>query len=225
MNSRFIWVLLPFLFCDSLVAASIEIDQVSFGGGLQGATITTNHIMAQTFTVGKAGTLAAVEAVITKGSLVSNDLTLSIWSTNATGYRENLLGTSIMPESEIVDSIFINDDSLLYFDVLGSGILVSEGDVLAISFSSGIVGSSSLETQYVWWNNRNSHSDLILPPDYVGGEARRCYTDLVPEACDATPRVYDQLFRTQVQVVPLPAAVWLFGSALVGLGWMRRKKA
>ncbi|MGI9318020.1 MAG: VPLPA-CTERM sorting domain-containing protein [bacterium] len=26
-------------------------------------------------------------------------------------------------------------------------------------------------------------------------------------------------------VVPIPAAVWLFGSALTGLGWMRRKQA
>jgi hypothetical protein len=25
-------------------------------------------------------------------------------------------------------------------------------------------------------------------------------------------------------VVPLPAAVWLFGSALAGLGWIRRKQ-
>jgi hypothetical protein len=24
-------------------------------------------------------------------------------------------------------------------------------------------------------------------------------------------------------VVPVPAAVWLFGSALAGLGWLRRK--
>jgi hypothetical protein len=27
-----------------------------------------------------------------------------------------------------------------------------------------------------------------------------------------------------VSAVPLPAAVWLFGSALAGLGWMRRRK-
>jgi hypothetical protein len=27
-----------------------------------------------------------------------------------------------------------------------------------------------------------------------------------------------------VSAVPLPAAVWLFGSALAGLGWMRRKR-
>jgi hypothetical protein len=28
-----------------------------------------------------------------------------------------------------------------------------------------------------------------------------------------------------VNVVPIPAAVWLFGSALAGLGWLRRKPA
>jgi hypothetical protein len=28
-----------------------------------------------------------------------------------------------------------------------------------------------------------------------------------------------------MSVVPVPAAVWLFGSALAGLGWMRRKQA
>jgi hypothetical protein len=26
-----------------------------------------------------------------------------------------------------------------------------------------------------------------------------------------------------LNIVPIPAAVWLFGSALAGLGWMRRK--
>ena len=28
-----------------------------------------------------------------------------------------------------------------------------------------------------------------------------------------------------VSVIPVPAAVWLFGSALAGLGWMRRRKS
>ena len=28
-----------------------------------------------------------------------------------------------------------------------------------------------------------------------------------------------------INVVPIPAAVWLFGSALAGLGWLRRKPA
>lgn len=32
-------------------------------------------------------------------------------------------------------------------------------------------------------------------------------------------------FLVTATVVPVPAAVWLFGSALVGLGWQRRKQA
>jgi hypothetical protein len=33
-----------------------------------------------------------------------------------------------------------------------------------------------------------------------------------------------QVRGSVVSVVPIPAAVWLFGSALAGLGWMRRRK-
>jgi hypothetical protein len=32
------------------------------------------------------------------------------------------------------------------------------------------------------------------------------------------------LVSGSVSVIPIPAAVWLFGSALAGLGWMRRKQ-
>jgi hypothetical protein len=33
-----------------------------------------------------------------------------------------------------------------------------------------------------------------------------------------------QITANHAHVVPIPAAVWLFGSALAGLGWMRRKQ-
>ena len=35
---------------------------------------------------------------------------------------------------------------------------------------------------------------------------------------------YVQIDDINVSAVPVPAAVWLFGSALAGLGWMRRKQ-
>ena len=32
-----------------------------------------------------------------------------------------------------------------------------------------------------------------------------------------------EIDNVNVSAVPIPAAVWLFGSALAGLGWLRRK--
>ena len=48
-----------------------------------------------------------------------------------------------------------------------------------------------------------------------------CGTD----ASCAFPQTYRTIVGGQVSAVPIPAAVWLFGSALAGLGWMRRKQA
>ena len=45
------------------------------------------------------------------------------------------------------------------------------------------------------------------------------YVDYLSMTTGAGTTTYD------FQVVPVPAAAWLFGSALVGLGWMRRKPA
>jgi len=39
--------------------------------------------------------------------------------------------------------------------------------------------------------------------------------------CD--PGNQQQLISGQISAVPIPAAAWLFGSALAGLGWLRRK--
>ncbi len=35
---------------------------------------------------------------------------------------------------------------------------------------------------------------------------------------------YETAFALTVTAVPIPSAVWLFGSALLGLGWLRRKQ-
>jgi hypothetical protein len=52
----------------------------------------------------------------------------------------------------------------------------------------------------------------------------------LPEPCgsfeDTYPTTGDRLIISGViTAVPVPAAVWLFGSALAGLGWFRRKTA
>lgn len=41
----------------------------------------------------------------------------------------------------------------------------------------------------------------------------------------AVGTAFGEMMTFQVAPVPVPAGVWLFGSALGLLGWMRRKKA
>jgi len=43
------------------------------------------------------------------------------------------------------------------------------------------------------------------------------------QECEYPVATLRSITSGQVSAVPVPAAVWLFGSALAGLGWMRRK--
>jgi hypothetical protein len=46
----------------------------------------------------------------------------------------------------------------------------------------------------------------------------------VKRSPDEVGRIEADLISANISVVPIPASVWLFGSALAGLGWMRRKQ-
>ncbi|MGI9290262.1 MAG: VPLPA-CTERM sorting domain-containing protein [Gammaproteobacteria bacterium] len=47
----------------------------------------------------------------------------------------------------------------------------------------------------------------------------------VADASNTLSLEFSDAVGLEAAVVPVPAAVWLFGSALAGLGWMRRKQA
>jgi hypothetical protein len=44
------------------------------------------------------------------------------------------------------------------------------------------------------------------------------------DACEFAISDYRYISAGQISAVPVPAAVWLFGSALAGLGWIRRRQ-
>lgn len=63
-------------------------------------------------------------------------------------------------------------------------------------------------------SNDYEHEWFVYGTDY--------YSDYVSYAESGNDRY--GVFLVKASVVPIPAAVWLFGSALAGLGWMKRKQ-
>lgn len=55
----------------------------------------------------------------------------------------------------------------------------------------------------------------------IGNQADIC---LSAEECLANPGLYGGAAWLTFTIVPVPAAVWLFGSALLGLGWLRQRR-
>jgi hypothetical protein len=64
----------------------------------------------------------------------------------------------------------------------------------------------------------------IASPGYLNYTAPVLFTDIVSLTIENSSSTLLSLDNITVSTVPIPAAVWLFGSALAGLGWMRRRK-
>lgn len=179
--------------------------------------------IAQTFTVGQNGILAQVDIynvylnLSNGGSTGGNPLLFDIRSTTSAGLpvadNSLVLATLEMPASSVPTGSF---QSPMVFDLLSLGINVSVGDVLALVLRSNdnvfAFGTTNVDV-------------------YAGGEYTQRFTPdgVFPVfVAPSFPEGVDLAFRTYVDttVIPVPAAVWLFGTALIGLvGFGRRRKA
>ena len=83
----------------------------------------------------------------------------------------------------------------------GFGDLSISGVKVGGGFAAGPVGSAD------WLNLESVSFSVLSLCGACGADVLELYIDNV-----------------SVQAVPIPAAVWLFGSALAGLGWMKRRK-
>jgi hypothetical protein len=90
-------------------------------------------------------------------------------------------------------------------------------------------GEWSLTLSGVKSGGSNVSLELILTEingQYNNYSATSLFTDIVSfsiENSGSTPQ--GAIDNIVVTTVPIPAGVWLFGSALTGLGWIRRKQA
>jgi len=97
--------------------------------------------------------------------------------------------------------------------------LTGGGTSKAELFTNGPIFPVDAWTPYSW--------TTTLGPDVSGGVTLQLKTSCGPvEGCGVDAYFDNVTISTEVSAVPVPAAVWLFGSGLVGLiGLARRKKA
>jgi hypothetical protein len=103
-----------------------------------------------------------------------------------------------------------NGDYRLWLYSPGNGIVhTGNMDVNGISVGS-LKGDSSVNPSL--GGDKSVYVDLVV-------------TDGMLSIVSDGSQNYEGLAGLQLVAVPIPAAVWLFGSALAGLGWMRRKQS
>ncbi len=140
-----------------------------------------------------------------------------------------------------VDGVLSGPPSGTY---LGGGDASLDGGIMSYAHSGNIVVDGGLEVSVTYTGTFDllGESGGVVASDctYISGFANLCDSliqdTLIPlnvtfvsgtsgspitVVADDGQGVFTHTFT---QVVPIPAAVWLFGSALAGLGWFRRKR-
>jgi hypothetical protein len=221
--STILMLLLAMLMTHGVIAASI-LDQSfipSPSAAYQGNIIRSfggSYVdQAQTFTVGVDGTLTNVEVLI-EGFNQTADLLVDI--------RPTVGGIPILDDQAILGEVAIPGTTIPGFphtfinvDFSSQNIQVTSGSVLALVLK--IDRSSVLGGDYSW---RGETGDLYTSGvAYTRADFGSGYEWLAPTSGGLT---VDYGFKTFVNPIPIPSALWLFGSGLLGLiGLSKRKMA
>ena len=179
---------------------------------------------AQTFKIGLQGTLAEIQVQIQLNNLNAGDLVFDLRGTSA--------GVPLEDDTSVLAGTTISRTSLSFgvptwvsFDLSSFGIDVEIGDILALVLREP---TTTDPAHYFWlanvggnpyadgqrWGRSETWSGGVLGEDWNGSHAAFATTDMNFRA-----------FVDTAQPVPIPAAIYLFGSGLVGLiGISKRKK-
>lgn len=172
--------------------------------------------LAQSFTVGLSGVLDSVSLNVLKLAGTTGDLTVEIRS--VTGGTPDPFSGSALASATISNGdidVFGAQPyafSNIHVDFSSANIAVTSGDILAFALLSPFGEGFGVQTDYLGaYAGGNRFSQI--------GDGTAWFNN--------TPNA-DLTFSTYVDVspVPVPAAVWLFGTALLGLiGISKRRSA
>lgn len=171
--------------------------------------LNTNHQAAQSITTSVGGSLDSIGVDIWNSGLASDDLTLGIYT--AAGDAPGILLGSI---TEPIASFPSGSNVTTTIDFSGLGIILSPSTkyVLTASVATPLLTNS----QYVWGTTVDDGYAGGVPSFNRGGAA---------DPWEPIAAHNDFVFGVYVNPIPIPPALWLFGSALGFLGWMRRRAA
>jgi len=139
-----------------------------------------------------------IEQVVFEGKLSNPvDITVSLWSNLNSGliYSESFTFSELTPVQNSIGGSLQN--------------YTLTANLPSLSVTSGTY----------WLSFSGSDFGVAATTSPVNGGLTQVYNGSTNVTRDG-----DASFRVYGSVVPIPAAVWLFGSALAGLGWMRRKQ-
>ena len=199
------------LTCGSANAALVLDQENDFTGGHASFAIHNNQNIAQTFTVGQSGVLQQVDLMLSRWGAATGNFSLSILTTSG-GVPDgggSTLFSQLYPVTDIVPVDDPSSNEFLSIDVSSANISVSPGDTLALAVTHA-------GNNWVQWNS--------VLGGYGSGSGFVGDGDLVTSWRLINNLDYDLVFRTYVSTVPVPAAVWLFGSGLLGLIGVARRK-
>ncbi len=198
----------------SLAFSSQVIDQwqVSFDTGVPFTfpnSTTTNYPVGQSFTAGVSGLLSGINLfsngpILGSNSQASSDtVTLGLYSYSG----GNALGTLLGSVTKTVSSSISVWGYILAFDTSSAGVQVAAGSQYAFAITN-VTGAGDLSTRGILGSTTNP---------YAGGQS-------INGAGYGNQPNWDLQFQTAVTTVPLPGVAWLFGSGLLGLVGLNKRK-
>jgi hypothetical protein len=160
-------------------------------------------------------------AILTCFSVVANAATV-IYSTNGT--PENPFKVTAIQGLDIGGVLYNVDFNTSTYDTFGGDDTYWTSQAEAQTASDSI--NTLLNAEGVTGTVLSTATGAIYEVNYGGATGNGIVTSKGAAADWGDSQFPTNGFHdksTAFSVVPVPAAVWLFGSALAGLGWMRRK--